>query len=763
MKIFAVMFLFVMLVVPFAQAQPVFVNNAGELKTANKNARPGDVVILKNGEWNNVDIRLDGRGTKEQPIIFRAETAGKVVITGKSSLRLGGDYITVDGLYFTKGHAGDDPVINFRVNKDQLANNCRVTNTMINDFNNPERMEENYWVSFYGKNNRLDHSSFFNKKNMGVLLAVILDDERSRENFHSIDHNYFGFRLPLASNSGEIIRVGVSQHCEFNSNTQITDNFFEHCDGETEIVSLKSGSNVIRNNLFKECQGAVVLRHGNFNTVENNVFLGNNKQGTGGVRIINKGQWVVNNLFYQCRGTGFRSPLSVMNGVPNSPAFRYVTASDAVIANNSFYDCAPLSFCEGSDTERSEPPFNIQVINNLIYNRKDSNTLFTYDKMDGFHFSGNVVGQDTRQALLPGFRRTSLTIQKANSIFIPLASQKVNNTISDSLQSMAASRIKGRLSVVPGFSNSQAFLQLEANAYRSAGAKWFTKNSLTQHKKTVLVNCASVEEIRQQLDNNNNNNLVINLTAPRYHFTAPLNITSNTGFKSNPNAVTRFSTGTQALPFLIQVKGGSSLVLMHLNLDLRNVKSSAFITTDTSGSSDHSNLEIVNCQVSNYSGNFLYAAKSSLADSITVSANGFTNNKGTLFAFTGETDKKGYYNVELLKITNNTIRNHEGQVLAMLRSGNDESTMGPSVVFSSNIIDNCNTPNKQPLFHLYGTQLSVFSANKFIKSNSTGTILQFEDIVRARHLMRMNNFTNSGTVRANKFVESRGNIGIETE
>ena len=79
---------------------------------------------------------------------------------------------------------------------------------------------------------------------MGVLMAVIIDDERSRENFHSIDHNYFGLRIPLASNSGEIIRIGVSQHCEFNSNTQITDNFFEHCDGETEIISIKSGSNV---------------------------------------------------------------------------------------------------------------------------------------------------------------------------------------------------------------------------------------------------------------------------------------------------------------------------------------------------------------------------------------------------------------------------------------------------------------------------------------------------------------------------------------
>jgi hypothetical protein len=84
------------------------------------------------------------------------------------------------------------------------------------------------------------------EKNIGVLVAVILEDDRSRSNFHSIDHNYFGLRTPLASNGGEIIRVGVSEHCEFNSNTIIEANFFEKCDGETEIISIKSCQNIVK-------------------------------------------------------------------------------------------------------------------------------------------------------------------------------------------------------------------------------------------------------------------------------------------------------------------------------------------------------------------------------------------------------------------------------------------------------------------------------------------------------------------------------------
>ncbi len=285
-------------------AETILVKDITELNKANSTAKPGDIIVLQNGNWYNVTIRLNCTGTKEKPIIFKAQTEGRVFITGNSTLFIGGSFIKVDGLYFTNGYSGKDAVITYRIDKKQVANNCRVTNCAINDFNNQKRLEENYWVAFYGKNNRLDHCSFVNKKNIGVLLAVILDDERSRENFHSIDHNYFGVRLPLASNGGEIIRVGVSEHCQYNSNTIIENNYFEHCDGETEIISIKSCKNNIRKNIFKECQGSVVLRHGNFNNVENNIFYGNNKEGTGGVRIINKGQWVTNNFFYKCRGCG---------------------------------------------------------------------------------------------------------------------------------------------------------------------------------------------------------------------------------------------------------------------------------------------------------------------------------------------------------------------------------------------------------------------------------------------------------------------------
>jgi poly(beta-D-mannuronate) lyase len=148
-----------------------------------------------------------------------------------------------------------------------------------------------------------------------------------------------------------------------------------------------------------------VLRHGDYNTVESNVFLGNNKEGTGGVRIINKGQWVVNNLFYKCRGEGFRSPLSIMNGVPNSPANRYVAVTEALVANNSFIESTPIGFGIGSDKERSVPPNDVQFLNNVFYNKSDSLIYNVYDSINGINFFGNQYSSFVKQTAGSGFKK----------------------------------------------------------------------------------------------------------------------------------------------------------------------------------------------------------------------------------------------------------------------------------------------------------------------------------------------------------------------
>ncbi len=731
----------------------IVVKNIEELKTANTKAAPGDIIILQNGEWKNVRIALNCKGTSEKPITFKAEQAGKVLLTGNSILRLGGNYIIITGFYFTNGYAGDDAIIKFRINNDEIANNCRVTSTVINNYNNPKRLDENYWVALYGKNNRVDHCSFLNKKNMGVMMAVILDDERSRENHHSIDHNYFGFRLPLASNTGETLRVGVSQHCEFNSNTLITDNFFEHCDGETEVISIKSGRNFIRNNLFKECQGAVVLRHGNFNTVESNVFLGNNKEGTGGVRIINKGQWVVNNLFYQCRGLDFRSPLSIMNGVPNSPANRYVEVTDAVIANNSFIECAPLGFCVGSDTERSVPPSNVYFLNNIYYNTRDSLAYFAYDDLSKIKFAGNIVSKAVPQNLRDGFTKSVLPTENYDNLILPVVAKNQNNVVGDSLRKEGRDRLQKALSDSPGFSDYQLIKKIETNATQATGAGWFKNMPVASQKKELVVKCKTADAIVMALKKNRDAKLTIKLTGKNYRFYEPVKIESAVTLTAKKKQTIHFSSSASAFRCLVYVQAGNFLTINNLNLDLNSLNVHSFISADTSGSSNHSNFKITNCKINNLNAGFFLAAKTSVADSIIIAGCSFSNNNGTLFDFSKEKDKKGYYNVEKLIFTGNMVQHHTGQILDMERTGNDESTMGPYLIFSKNNISHSHTGNNDALIHLYGTQRSVIENNVFTSGNTNKTLILFEDIVKAVHHYRNNTETQSGKVITDGFVQ----------
>jgi poly(beta-D-mannuronate) lyase len=732
-------------------AETIVVKNQQELATANNRVKPGDIVILQNGEWKNVLLSLNCNGTKELPITFKAQTAGKVLITGNSKLKIGGSYIVVDGLYFLNGYAGSESVITFRNNADEIANNCRVTNTVINDFNNPKRLNENYWVSLYGKNNRLDHCSFFNKKNIGVLLAVILDDDRSRENFHLIDHNYFGVRTPLASNAGEMIRVGVSEHCQFNSNTQIVDNYFEHCDGETEIISIKSCRNTIRNNLFKECQGSVVLRHGDYNTVESNVFLGNNKEGTGGVRIINKGQWVVNNLFYKCRGEGFRSPLSIMNGVPNSPANRYVAVTEALVANNSFIESTPIGFGIGSDKERSVPPNDVQFLNNVFYNKSDSLIYNVYDSINGINFFGNQYSSFVKQTAGSGFKKTDLITTKGSTIGLPLSGTESKNNVFDSLTLESKTRLRKPISSIPGFADEKLFIAIESNAKKDCGVKWFTKPALVNTVR--VVNCKNAESVVAQLKKNDRSKLTINLTGSMYNFKELVFIQQDVTFTSTLKTPIKFTYNNPS--FLVEVKAGNLFTIKNVNLDLSDVND--FITTDTSGSCNHSSFKFNNSTFSKLSGNFFTAAKSSVADSIVIANCTFNNNKGLLFNFTNEITNRGYYNVEILKIDNNKFLNGSGQILDMLRGGNDESTMGPYLIFSNNRVENYVSANANVLIHLFGTQRSMLEKNNFKNCNPLKTLIQYEDLVRAVHHIKNNSISSSGTIISNKFVSSTNN------
>ncbi len=366
MKLITLIFFIIWSILNIANllATDYLVSTPAEIKSAMTKAQPGDTLTMKNGVWNNAEIIFQGNGTAAKPILLRVEKPGYVILTGNSILRIGGSYLVVDGLRFVGGYAGSGSVIEFRNGSGKLAHYCRLTNCAVVDYNPSSTGKDYKWVSLYGTHNRVDHCYLKGKTHLGTTLVVWFPDH---PHYHLIDHNYFGYRPPLGQNGGETIRIGTSDYSMLDSYTIVENNYFEECNGETEIISNKSCENIYRYNTFFNCEGTLTLRHGNRCLVQGNFFLGNKNYEGGGVRIIGEDHRVINNYFAHVYGDGYRSALAMVNGVLNSPLNEYFQVKNALVAFNTFVDCRyPFSIGVKSDANQSLPPLNCKISNNVV-------------------------------------------------------------------------------------------------------------------------------------------------------------------------------------------------------------------------------------------------------------------------------------------------------------------------------------------------------------------------------------------------------------
>jgi hypothetical protein len=406
-------------------------------------------------------------------------------------------------------------------------------------------------------------------------------------------------------------------------------------------------------------------------------------------------------------------------------------------------------------------PKNVFFINNLFLNNKDSLIYFAFDKTDSIYFNGNIVNNAIRQSLKKGFRKTNITAEDYEGIDFPmLAANEPIPAVPDSIRKLASNRLAKGFPYGSGCSIAilssvgfTKFLEMEGER------KKVLRNEKRSKQNFIISDCKSTAEILQQLQNKEPN-IIIHLTGTQYSFDQPLNINKNIIFTSANKPLQLISNAESKLPFAFQLQGGAQLVIRDTKLDLSKLNASTFIMTDTSGPSEHLNFILNNATIENFNsknGFLFYAAKNSMADSVVIRDSYFKNNSTTLFDFTSETEKKGICVVESLTLSNNHFEKQDGTILDMLRSGVDESTLGPLLVFNNNEIKESNTDSKA-IIHLTGTQQSILSNNKFIHSNPSGITIQYMDFTRANHTLQKNNFEASGTVLRNKYVLEEDNM-----
>ena len=691
----AAVFALVVLASCTSPAAEIKVDSQDAYHDALKALQPGDTLVLADGEWRDFEILFTGEGTAEKPITLTAETKGQVFITGQSNLRLAGKHLVVSGLVFRDGYSPTSSVIAFRRNKDELAFHSRVTEVVIDHFNNPERFEPDSWVLLYGRNNRFDHNHLEGKSNQGVTMAVRLDSVESQENHHRIDHNYFGPRPILGSNGGETLRIGTSHYSLSDSFTVVEENYFDRCNGEVEIISSKSGKNEFRGNLFYESRGTLTLRHGNGNVVENNVFLGNGVDHTGGIRVINKRQTIRNNYLYGLTGHRFGGALVIMNGVPNSPINRYHQVEDSIIENNSIIESDHIELAAGADSERSAPPISTRFSNNLIHNPDGADSIAVHDDIGGIEFSGNILVGVNAPADTPGFEIASVTLEKgANGLLYP-AGMDIG---------------VGR--------------DLRVLDKASTGVAWYPKPGPEERFDTgktiaVAAGAGALSAAVEQAQAGD----IIELAAGTHLAEQVLVVDKPLSFRAASDAIARIEFERTAL---FEIADGGSLKISGLEISgasSMDVAGNTVIRTSRYSMLNNYVLQVDNVVVSdlntNHSFNFFSLAKHTFADRITISGSEFRNITGHVLFMNKEPEDLGIYNGEYISIVDSTFVNIEGTVADIYRGGTDESTFGPHFEFRGSTVDTVGHGKRNKsaaAIALHGVQATDITDNHFVNS-----------------------------------------------
>jgi poly(beta-D-mannuronate) lyase len=679
-------------------ARVVLVRSQEQYRKVASNVQPGDVIVLANGEWRDFEIVFTGRGTKDKPIALMAQEAGKVIITGRSNLKIGGTHMLVSGLVFRDGYTPTGEVIAFRRSKEDVATESRVTQVVIESFNQPDRTRSDYWVALDGKRNRFDHNTLIGKTNAGVTLAVRLDLEGSRENGHRIDANYFGPRPVLGSNGGETIRIGTSRESVFDSGTLVEGNIFDRTNGEIEIISIKSGANIVRGNLFLEAQGAVTLRHGDRNVIERNVFLGGGKPNTGGIRVINRDQIVRNNYMEGLRGTGFAGALTVMNGVPNSPVNRYVQVSNALIEGNTIVDSARMTLAAGADQERSAPPVSSRMARNLIIFGTVAKPIEVQDDISGIALEGNVIRTARPVTGFAAAAQGEVALERAaNGLLYPTDPALVQIGAPRDLAPPALDTVGARHFVKPG---PDAAFGTGATIEVADGAPALLAALATAGNGDRLILSPGTYALDQIL--------TVNRT-----------IAIEAGEGARP--VLTFSRTC-----LFELAAGGNLRLKGIDIsgaEAPDVTGNAVIATSSAAPPTNFLLELGDVRVRDLTVNrgfdVIAMGKGALAERVAITNSSFANVAGRVLAGESETDDLGRYNAETVTISGSTFTAIAGPVVALYRGGNDESTFGPRLTFEGNGVIEAGT---KPLagspasLDLTGVQDILIARNHFARS-----------------------------------------------
>ncbi|MDO9634088.1 MAG: chondroitinase-B domain-containing protein [Paludibacter sp.] len=384
------------------------VSTVTQFKNALNAMNPGDTVLVLDGTYNMGGVKITRGGNTAKPILVKSQNLHGAKITGESAFTLSyQSHVTYEGFDFDV-----EPVST--IIKMEGCSFVRITRNQFK-MKKLSEAQSSKWITIgdiwanpvcNSHHNRIDHNLFDGKYDAGAWLVI--DGSHGTipdiSKYDRIDHNIFRNNTPRVANEKETLRIGVSDLSLLNSYTLVENNLFEDCDGDPEIVSVKSCSNIIRGNTFRRCLGTLSLRHGHNTIVEGNFFFGEGKTaqysgneiGCGGIRVYGMNHQIYNNYFEGLTGSKWDAAMTITNGdVTNSSSSltSHFLPENVVFAHNTLINnVSNIEIGFDNNGNYGRAPKNCSIINNLIVSSTNPIVKsFSAASLAGVSFENNLM------------------------------------------------------------------------------------------------------------------------------------------------------------------------------------------------------------------------------------------------------------------------------------------------------------------------------------------------------------------------------------
>ncbi len=344
-----------------SEAATINVSSISDLKTALKNSRSGDVIVLADGTYFDTTLDID-----KSNITVKSATPGGVFLDGTNDININGDFIVFSGFQFTSGDIGSNIVI------EVYGNNNLLTQLNFSGYFAKKYIE----IKAGTRYNQISYSNIEKKPAAAIIGCTIqISTSQTVPGYHKIRYCSFKDFDGLGGDYGnEPIRIGLSTENSNKSRAVVEYCYFNNTGlGDSESISIKCQENVIRFCTFTNQQNAMlVFRNGDNNVAYSNFFIN-----AGGIRVKEANNVFCYNNYFENSGVGSSA---------DAVTFIYDTTTYPVVLNNinfihnTFYNCGTIDLGGTGAT-------NNTWANNIFF--KTSGTIFL-NPNTGTTWLGNI-------------------------------------------------------------------------------------------------------------------------------------------------------------------------------------------------------------------------------------------------------------------------------------------------------------------------------------------------------------------------------------